>query len=192
LRLLLGLSRPSAGRVVWHAGLAPAHVGVALGTTRFHPGRTGRNGLRAHAAALGLPDDRVDAVLARVGMLDVGDRRAREYSLGMVRRLELAHALIGSPKVLVLDEPANGLDPEGIRWLRDLLRAEAGSGVAVLLSSHLLPEVARTVDDIVILTNGRVRYRGPLDGLLEGTGRDGPRDPIEGAFLALTAAAGKD
>jgi ABC-2 type transport system ATP-binding protein len=178
--------------VVWHDGVSAARVGVALGTARFHPGRTGRNALRAHAAALGLPDEAADAALARVGLASVAGRRAREYSLGMIRRLELAHALIGSPDVLVLDEPANGLDPQGIRWLRDLLLAQAASGVAVLISSHVLPEVARTVDDVVVLTDGRVSYRGPLEAMAGGAVRAESAPPIERAFLALTADAGGD
>jgi len=131
-------------------------VGAVLETFDAHPGRSGRNHLRVLAAAAGLPRSRVDEVLQLVELTGAARRRAKGYSLGMRQRLGLAACLLGDPEVLVLDEPANGLDPQGIRWLRDLLRSLAGEGRTVLVSSHLLAEVAQTVDDVVIIHRGKL------------------------------------
>jgi ABC-2 type transport system ATP-binding protein len=172
LRALLGLIRPSAGTATIegrrYAALdAPtATVGAVLDGGMFHPGRSGRNHLRSIAYAAGIGDGRVDELLELVGLADSGDRRARGYSLGMRQRLGLAAALLGDPRVLVLDEPANGLDPQGIRWLRDFLRSQAAEGRAVLVSSHVLAEVAQTVDEVVVIHRGRSIEQAPIDELL--------------------------
>ncbi len=171
LRCLLGLVRPTAGRTL--IGDQPYRelatpmtvVGAALEASGFHPGRSGRNHLRVLAATLDLPDTRVDEVLDLVGLTDAGRRRVVEYSLGMRQRLALAAALLADPRVLILDEPTNGLDPEGIAWLRGLLRARAHAGDTVLVSSHLLSEVQQTVDDVVIIRAGALVHAGPLAGL---------------------------
>ena len=147
-----------------------AHVGAVLEDASFHPGRTGRNHLRILAAAGGHPPSRVDEVLEAVGMTDAKNRRVKGYSMGMRQRLAIAAALLGDPDVLILDEPANGLDPPGIRWMRDMLRHEAGRGRTVLISSHLLSEVAQTVDDVVVISHGVLRASGPLDEVVGGAG----------------------
>jgi ABC-2 type transport system ATP-binding protein len=153
-----------------------------LEAASFHPGRTARGHLRIHALAAGADPDRVDFVLDLVGLTAAADRRAGGFSLGMRQRLGLATALLADPDVLILDEPANGLDPEGISWLRRLLRMLAWGGVAVLFSSHLLAEVAQTVDSVIIVSNGRVLAHAPIGELTAGGG-------LEAAFLGLTAAA---
>jgi ABC-2 type transport system ATP-binding protein len=135
-----------------------------------HPGRSGRNHLRALAAMAGLPRSRVDEVLRLVELEGAADRRAGKYSLGMRQRLGLAATLLGDPRVLVLDEPANGLDPQGIRWLRDFLRSMAGEGRTVLVSSHVLAEVAQTVDDVVVIHRGRLVQQGPVQSLTSAGG----------------------
>ncbi|GAA1136968.1 ABC transporter ATP-binding protein [Ornithinicoccus hortensis] len=171
LRMLLGLIRPSAGRGLIggqrYADLpAPlSTVGAALEATNFHPGRTGRNHLRVLAATHRIPDARVDELLELVGIPAAARKRAGGYSMGMRQRLGLAAALLGDPDVLILDEPANGLDPEGIRWLRGLLRHLAGGGKTILVSSHLLSEVEQTVDDVVIIANGQLVRQGSMDDL---------------------------
>jgi ABC-2 type transport system ATP-binding protein len=152
-----------------------------LETTGFHPGRRGRDHLRVAAHAAGLPTARVDEVLDQVGLTDAGHRRVRGYSLGMRQRLGLAGALLGDPQVLILDEPGNGLDPAGMAWLRGLLRDLASEGRTVIFSSHVLSEVAQTVDHLVIVHAGQLGYAGPLAGLA------GPGDSLEAAFLRLTA-----
>ena len=163
LRVLLGLAAPTAGSATVfghrYAELEDplATVGAVLETTTFHPWRSARNHLRILASAAGITHARVDEVLDRVGLADAGDRRVGGFSLGMRQRLGLAAALLGRPRLLVLDEPANGLDPQGIRWLRDFLRGYAADGNSVLISSHLLSEVAQTVDDVIILAGGRPR-----------------------------------
>jgi ABC-2 type transport system ATP-binding protein len=140
-------------------------VGAALEATNFHPGRTGRDHLRVLAATHDIPDQRVDELLELVGIPAAARKRAGGYSMGMRQRLGLAAALLGDPQVLILDEPANGLDPEGIRWLRGLLRALAADGKTILISSHLLSEVEQTVDDVVIIANGRLVRQGTMDEL---------------------------
>ena len=169
LRMALGLVRPSSGTVTFdgrpYAELADpvATVGAALEATGFHPGRSGRDHLRVMAAASGVPDARVDELLELTGIPAFAGRRAGAYSLGMRQRLALAAALLGDPGVLVLDEPANGLDPEGIRWLREFLsQLSREQGKTVLISSHLLHEVAQTVDDVVIIANGALVRSGSM------------------------------
>jgi ABC-2 type transport system ATP-binding protein len=171
LRMLLGLVYPNGGEAlvegVRYASLTdPAHrVGAVLEAEGFHPGRSGRNHLRLLATAAGLPSARVDEVLAEVELTDAAKRRVETYSLGMRQRLSVAAALLGSPRLLVLDEPANGLDPEGIRWLRDFLRSFAGSGGTVLISSHVLAEIAQIADEVVIIHHGRLAAHEPLGAL---------------------------
>jgi len=131
----------------------------------FHPTRTARNHLLVYAAAMGVPDRRADEVLHQVGLVEAAHRSAGGFSLGMKQRLALATALLGDPRVLVLDEPANGLDPEGIAWLRTFLKAFAATGRTVLISSHLLAEVEQTIDQVVIISRGQTMYYGPLEAL---------------------------
>jgi len=145
----------------------------------FHPGRTGRNHLRVLAAAGEHAPGRVQEVLDEVGLSGAADRRVKGYSMGMRQRLAIAAALLGDPEVLILDEPANGLDPPGIRWMRDLLRAEAGRGRAVLVSSHLLTEVAQSVDDVVVIAGGSRRAAGTLGDVLGSP--DGPVTRVRAA-----------
>jgi len=162
LRMLLGLVGPTSGtatiggRAYAHLDRPEAEVGAALEATGFHPGRTARNHLRVLALAAGLDPARADEVLAQVGLTEAADRRTGGFSLGMRQRLSLAAALLGDPAVLILDEPANGLDPEGIAWLRQFLRHLAGQGRTVLVSSHVLVEVQQTVDDVVIIARGKL------------------------------------
>src|SRR3954451_19606996 len=171
LKMILGLAAPSAGtaRVMGEPYVAleepTRRVGAVLESTGFHPGRRGRDHLRVLAAASRLPESRVDAVLAEVGLTDAGGRRVKGYSLGMRQRLGLASAMLGEPDVLVLDEPANGLDPEGVQWLRRFLRGFAADGGTVLVSSHQLAEMAQTIDDVVIVSNGRLVLGSPLSEL---------------------------
>jgi ABC-2 type transport system ATP-binding protein len=171
LRMVLGLARPSEGTATIQGRRyveldEPARtVGANLEVAGAHPGRSGRNHLWALAAMAGLPSSRVDEVLRLVELESAADRRAGKYSLGMRQRLGLAATLLGDPRVLVLDEPANGLDPQGIRWLRDFLRAMAAEGRTVLVSSHVLAEVAQTVDDVVVIHRGRLVQQGPVQSL---------------------------
>ena len=171
LRMLLGLVRPTAGTAT--IGGTPYHdlksplrtVGAALESTNFHPGRNGRDHLRVLATASGIPLARADDLLEQVGIPAAARKPAGGYSMGMRQRLGLAAAMLGDPQVLLLDEPANGLDPEGIRWLRGYLRHLAGQGKTILISSHLLAEIEQTVDDIVIIANGRKVAEGSIEQL---------------------------
>jgi ABC-2 type transport system ATP-binding protein len=147
-----------------------AVMGTLLDAGAVHPGRTGRMHLRLLASAIGVPDSRVDEVLALVGLTDAAGRRIRGYSLGMRQRLGIAGALLADPPVLMFDEPANGLDPEGIRWMRGLLRGHAARGGTVLLSSHLLGEVEHTVDRLLVIGAGSIVADGPVASLLGGDG----------------------
>ena len=180
LRALLGLIRPTEGgatvqgRPFVELDDPVRAVGAVLDGGMLHPGRSGRNHLRMLARGARIPNSRVDELLELVGLRDAANRRAGGYSLGMRQRLGLAAALLGDPAVLVLDEPANGLDPQGIRWLRDFLRSLAGEGRAVLVSSHVLAEVAQTADEIVVIARGRSVAQAPLAELLA-TGRGGMR-----------------
>jgi ABC-2 type transport system ATP-binding protein len=175
LRMLLGLVSPTAGSALVN-GVAyrdlpdPTRtVGAVLEASGFHPARTARNHLRIVAARDAIRGDRIDEVLGLVGLADDAHRKVGGYSLGMRQRLELARALLGDPEVLVLDEPANGLDPQGIAWMRGFLRWYASLGRVVLMSSHLLAEAAQTVDNVVIVAGGRLAAQGPLHELLQGT-----------------------
>jgi ABC-2 type transport system ATP-binding protein len=171
LRALLGLVRPNSGDAriegFRYAELDDplGTVGAVLEAQSFHPGRSGRNHLRVLATAAGLPPRRVDEVLAVVELTAAARRRTGAYSLGMRQRLGVAGALLGRPELLVLDEPANGLDPEGIRWLRDFLRSFAAGGGTVLISSHVLAEVAQIADEVVIIHRGRLVAQQPLAAL---------------------------
>jgi ABC-2 type transport system ATP-binding protein len=174
LRMILALARPSAG----HATVLgqpyvklddPARtVGANLEIAGAHPGRNGRDHLRALAAMAQIPRSRVEEVLELVELRQAASRRAGKYSMGMRQRLGLAATLLGDPRVLILDEPANGLDPQGIRWLRDFLRGFAAKGRTVLVSSHVLAEVAQTVDDVVVIHRGRLVEQGPVERLTAG------------------------
>jgi ABC-2 type transport system ATP-binding protein len=161
LKAILGLVHPTSGttRVLGKAYRdlddPLRRVGAVLETSRYHPGRSGRNHLRVVSAQAGIQQARVDEVLELVAMKQPGNRRVRGYSMGMRQRLGLATALLGDPELLVLDEPANGLDPAGIRWLRDLLRSLAGRGRTILISSHVLAEVEQIADEVVIIHRGR-------------------------------------
>jgi ABC-2 type transport system ATP-binding protein len=186
LRALLGLADATAGTATFdgraYRELAdpPRHVGAVLETTGFHPTRRARDHLRAVAAASGVPESRVDEALDQVGLRHAARQRVKGFSLGMRQRLGLATAMLGRPRVLILDEPANGLDPEGVRWLRTTLRGFADEGGTVLMSSHLLAEVAQTVDDVVIIAGGRLVQHAPLAELAP------DRLDLEDLFLSLT------
>ena len=197
LRALLGLVRPDAGeaRVLekrYRELDRPAHrVGAVLEASEVHPGRSGRNHLRVLAAASRIPDSRVDEVLALVELTSDAGRRVGGYSLGMRQRLGLAAALLGDPDVLVLDEPANGLDPAGIRWLREFLRGLAADGRTILVSSHVLAEVAQTVDDVVIIHRGKLIRQAPMADVLAGaTGATRVRSPHAQRLREVLSAAG--
>ena len=192
LRMITGLTRTDSG----HATIAgqpfaelanPARtVGTLLDAAAFHNGRTGRETLRIACTVAGVPRSRAEELLVSVGLAADAGRRVGGYSLGMRQRLGLAHALVGEPSVLILDEPANGLDPEGIAWIRELLRDFARHGGTVLLSSHLLAEVQATADRLVIIDHGRVIASGTQRSLLAGSGQT-----LEELFLTLTAAKGR-
>ena len=177
LRALLGLIRPTSGRALilgkpFHELDNPiATVGASLDAADVHPGRSGRSHLRTIAAAAGIPDSRVDEMLDMVELTPARDRRVKGCSMGMRQRLALAAALLGDPQILLLDEPANGLDPQGMRWLRDILGALAGEGRAVLISSHVLSEVEQTVDHVVVIGAGRLVMQGSLADLVKGDRR---------------------
>ena len=189
LRLLLGLAEPTAGEALVFGrryrdlDQVARRVGAVLESNDFHPGRSGRDHLRALALAAAIPSTRVHEVLALVELEGAAERRVKTYSLGMRQRLGLAAALLGDPELLVLDEPANGLDPAGVHWLRGFLRRFAEQGRTVLVSSHLLAEAAQTVDHVVIIDHGRLLASGRLDELTDG-GRT-----LEDVFLGLTGAA---
>ncbi|GAB3441835.1 ATP-binding cassette domain-containing protein [Phycicoccus ginsengisoli] len=177
MRILCGLTPATSGTATVlgrpYAALPNPgrHVGVLLDASAQHAGRTGREVLRLGATLMGVDHRRVDEVLDLVGLTErESSRRVRNYSLGMRQRLGLAHALLGDPQVLVLDEPANGLDPAGIRWMRSLLRGFADEGGTVLLSSHLLNEIERVADDIVVIGRGRIVAHGTTEELLRGAG----------------------
>jgi ABC-2 type transport system ATP-binding protein len=189
LRLLLGLAEPTAGAALvfgrpYRELDNPARrIGAVLETSDFHPGRSGRDHLRTLALAAEIPSSRVEEVLELVELSEAAERRVRTYSLGMRQRLGLAGALLGEPELLVLDEPANGLDPAGVHWLRRFLRRFAEQGRTVLVSSHMLAEAAQTVDHVVIIDRGRRVTSGRLDELTE-HGRT-----LEDVFLELTGGA---
>jgi ABC-2 type transport system ATP-binding protein len=188
LRLLLGLAEPTAGEALvfgrrYHDLDNPARrVGAVLESSDFHPGRSGRNHLRALALAAEIPSSRVEEMLELVELHSAADRRVKTYSLGMRQRLGLAAALLGDPELLVLDEPANGLDPAGVYWLRSFLRRFAEQGRTVLLASHMLAEIAQTVDEVVIINRGRRIASGRIDELTRGG------KTLEDTYLELTTA----
>jgi ABC-2 type transport system ATP-binding protein len=171
LKAIVGVARPTAGRAFINGTSIDSvasdarTVGVYIEPCGAHPGRSGRDHLRSLAALAGLPRSRVDELLAIVGLEPAGGRRVGKYSMGMRQRLGLASALLGDPDILVLDEPLNGLDPQGIRWVRRLLRERAAGGRTVLLSSHVLTEAAQTVDDVVVIHKGRLVRQGSIEEL---------------------------
>jgi ABC-2 type transport system ATP-binding protein len=196
LRSILDLVHPDSGQtrvlgVPYRRLDRPLHrVGAVLEASEVHPGRNGRNHLRVLAAAAGLPRSRVEEVLSLVELSAGAKRRVKGYSLGMRQRLGLAAAMLGDPEVLVLDEPANGLDPAGIRWLRDLLRSLAAEGRTILVSSHVLAEVAQTVDRVVIIHRGRLVQQATIAEVLAGAqGATRVRTP-DGRLRELLTAAG--
>ena len=198
LRSLVGLVTPTSGTATIN-GLPYAQlsepltqVGVML-EAASHPARTARNHLRVLAVESGIPTSRADEMLELVDLGDAAGRRSGGFSLGMTQRLGLAAALLGDPRILVLDEPANGLDPEGIRWLRDFLRNLASEGRTVLLSSHVLSEVAQTVDEVVVINHGRLIAHSTLDALGTGAGpRVRVRSPQLETFAGVLTAWGFD
>ncbi|WP_299441124.1 ABC transporter ATP-binding protein [uncultured Phycicoccus sp.] len=204
LRMLLGLVRPTGGTATiggqaYHDLPRPLQtVGAALEATSFHPGRSGRDHLRVLADAGSVPLSRVDELLELTGIPAAARKRAGAYSMGMRQRLGLAAALLGDPQVLVLDEPANGLDPEGIRWLRGFLRhLSTDQGKTVLISSHLLQEVEQTVDDVVIIANGRLVKAGTMAEIKGRPGalvRTTDADALAGALRVadVTSTVGED
>ncbi|MEO8556579.1 MAG: ABC transporter ATP-binding protein [Actinomycetota bacterium] len=195
LRMLLGLVRPTNG--IATIGGEPYSeisnpqrvVGSALEATNFHPGRSGRNHLRVLADTAGVDTKRVDEMLELVGIPAAARQRAGGYSMGMRQRLALAAAMLGDPQVLLLDEPANGLDPEGIRWLRMFLRHLSSQGKTILISSHMLAEVEQTVDDVVIIANGRLIQQGSVADL-HGEKRSIVRTTSAPALVSALIAAG--
>ena len=194
LRMLLGLVRPDRGRATiggreyGELDQPLRVVGAGLDGSSFHPGRSGRDHLRWVAATHGIDGARADAVLALTGLTEAAERRVGGYSLGMRQRLALAGALLGDPQVLILDEPANGLDPEGMAWLRQFLRHLAAQGRTVLLSSHVLSEVQQTVDDVIVIARGRLILDGPLTSLGGEPGVDVAAADLDALHAALLAA----
>jgi ABC-2 type transport system ATP-binding protein len=196
LRMLLGLAAATSGTAT--IGGLPYHqlpdpvrqIGAALDSNTFHPGRSAAQHLRVITTATGLPRRRVDEVLGLVGLSDVAGRAVGGFSLGMRQRLSLAGALLGDPGVLVFDEPLNGLDPDGIRWLRGLLRALAAQDRTVFLSSHLLSEVAQTVDEVVVLSHGRLVTHTTLADLVARSSVVRARTTDAPRLLNVLAAAG--
>jgi ABC-2 type transport system ATP-binding protein len=197
LRSVLGLVHPDSGGATVLGSTyreldRPLHrVGAVLEASEVHPGRSGRNHLRVLATAAGVPRSRVEEVLALVELTAAAKRRVKGYSLGMRQRLGLATALLADPEVLVLDEPANGLDPAGIRWLRDLLRSLAAEGRTILVSSHVLAEVAQTVDRVVIIHRGKLIQQATIAEVLAGAqGGTRVRSPEASRLRSLLAAQG--
>jgi ABC-2 type transport system ATP-binding protein len=188
MRMMVGLTRPDHGDVRYHDTSYtrlrhPARVvGSVLDARCMHPGRTARNHLRAIAALSAVPARRVDEVLGEVGLDSAADKRAGSFSLGMRQRLALAGAVLAEPEVLLLDEPSNGLDPDGIRWLRNSLSAFAAKGGTVFLSTHLIGELEKFADDLIVIGNGRVLAAEPLETTLA---RD-PSQPLEEILLDMT------
>jgi ABC-2 type transport system ATP-binding protein len=202
LRMILDLVRPTAGTVTilgsrYRELHAPAaRVGALLDSSGFHPGRSGRNALRVVATGAGVSDARVDETLALVELEGAAKRAVKGYSTGMKQRLALAAALLGDPEVLILDEPANGLDPEGMLWLRTFLRKLATEGRTVVVSSHVLAEVEQTVDDILIMSKGKLLAQGPIHELTASTQpvvrvRSPQAEKLEAALISAGAAVNR-
>jgi ABC-2 type transport system ATP-binding protein len=200
--MILDLVRPTAGSVTilgsrYRDLHAPAaRVGALLDSAGFHPGRSGRNALRVIGAGAGVSDARVDETLDLVELAKDGKRAVKGYSTGMKQRLALAAALLGDPEVLILDEPANGLDPEGMLWLRTFLRKLAGEGRTVLVSSHVLAEVEQTVDDVLIMSKGKLLAQGPISTLTASTQpvvrvRTPQAEKLEAALIGAGAAVNR-
>jgi ABC-2 type transport system ATP-binding protein len=189
VRLLLSLARPTSGHATINGRPYSElrdpirHVGALIDPNVFHPGRSGRTALRIAARPARIPAQRVEEVLHLTGLAAAAHRRVGGYSLGMRQRLALASALLGDPETLILDEPASGLDPEGVAWLRGLLRGLADEGRTVLVSSHLLAELAQTADDVVIINQGSLVAAGPMTELLE----QANADSLEDFFLSATS-----
>jgi ABC-2 type transport system ATP-binding protein len=187
MKILLGLIRPNSGRATitgktYQELNDPIEtVGALMEEHTFHPGRTGRAHLRILATAADLPSERIGEVLRLVELENAADRKVNGYSMGMKQRLGLAAALLGNPSVLVLDEPANGLDPQGIHWLRNLLKNYAREGKTVFISSHVLSEVAQIADEVVVINEGRMIVQAPLSQLIK------PGDNLEEVFISLVA-----
>ena len=185
LRCLVGLSRPTSGSAkilgTEYQQLANPlqRVGTVLDSRGFHPALTGKQNLKVVAAAAGIADARVDEVLELVELTPAADKRMKNYSLGMKQRLALAGAILGDPEILILDEPANGLDPAGIAWLRNFLRNLAQGGRTILVSSHQLAEMQNTVDDVLIINRGALIAQGTIAEVTQG-------HSLEEAFLKLT------
>jgi ABC-2 type transport system ATP-binding protein len=176
LRMIIGLTAPTAGTATLFGSPfhelddPPRTVGSIVDGVDYHPGRRAIEELRISADAAGLPRSRCDEVIELVGLGDAARKRVGAYSLGMRQRLGIAQALLGDPRILLLDEPANGLDPEGIHWVRQLLRALADEGRAILVSSHLLGEIARLADDVLVIRRGRFVTQAPVEQLLQAAG----------------------
>lgn len=187
MRMLLGLDRPTSGEALINGRAYASYpwplreIGAVLDGRSAHPGRTARAHLRALAASHRISSQRVDEVIGLVGLESVAGKRAGKFSLGMGQRLGIAAALLGDPPVLVFDEPVNGLDPEGVRWVRELARSLAGEGRTVLLSSHLMSEMALTADHLMVLGRGRLLADAPLTEFV------GSHPSLEDAYLALTS-----
>jgi ABC-2 type transport system ATP-binding protein len=196
LKMIVGLITPDSG-VALVEGMpygdrpGPLHqIGSLLDADQFHPRRSGRNHLRAVARAAGISDARVDEVLQMVGLTDAARRKVGGYSLGMRQRLGLAGALLGDPDILILDEPANGLDPAGIRWLRSFLRGFVAEGKTVLVSSHLLAEITEVADEVVVISEGRLITHSPIAELLRHSDRVRVSSPQADRLRDLLAEAG--
>ncbi len=189
MRMLIGLDRPDAGLATvngrpYRELRRPLHeVGAMLEARAFHPGRSARAHLDALAVSNGIPGRRVEEVLALVGLEAVGRRRAGKFSLGMAQRLGIAAALLGDPGVVMLDEPTNGLDPEGVRWIRNLMKSLAAEGRTVLVSSHLISEVAQTADELIVIGRGRLLTHTTVEDLAT------TASSLEDAFFRLTEPA---
>jgi len=190
MRMLIGLDRPDAGQATVNGrpyrelSVPLREVGAMLEARSFHPGRCARAHLRSLAVSNGIPGRRVDEVLALVGLETVGRRRAGKFSLGMTQRLGIAAALLGDPGIVMLDEPVNGLDPEGIRWIRNLLKSLAAEGRTVLISSHLISEVAQSAEELIVIGRGRMLAHATVAELNAGA------DSLEDAFFRLTESVG--
>ncbi len=198
MRMIIGLDRPTAGRVTVNGRPYAEHpdplrqVGALLEAKAVHTSRTARNHLRVLAATHGIPTSRVDEMIDLVGLTDVATKRAGGFSLGMGQRLGIASALLGEPSVLVLDEPVNGLDPEGVRWVRDLLKYKAAQGCTVFVSSHLMSEMAVTADHVIVIGRGRLLADSPTAEIIRSASSNRVTVRTPDAARLQTALAGPD